>query len=139
MACIVDWSFVSKTLLDLRPKPDDSNICKKTTDFSENPSKIKDFRKSNSGFHQKLQILIESHSEHLLTRLQLGIAKKKIPVDDTVLYFCENENGVSSIKPLDIDELGNIKNWPKDFFGDVRGDLVKMKREQMKHQKKEDD
>ena len=61
MACIVDWSFVSKTLLDLRPKPDDSNICKKTTDFSENPSKIKDFRKSNSGFHQKLQILIENY------------------------------------------------------------------------------
>ena len=88
---------------------------------------------------RKLQILIESHSEHLLTRLQLGIAKKKIPVDDTALYFCENENGVSSIKPLDIDELGNIKNWPKNFFGNVRGDLVKMKREQMKHEKKEED
>ena len=85
---------------------------------------------------RNLQILIESHSEHLLTRLQLRIAEGKIPASDTALYFCENENGVSTIKSLDVDPLGNIKNWPKNFFGNVRGDLVKMTREQMKLQKK---
>ncbi len=85
---------------------------------------------------RNLQILIESHSEHLLTRLQLGIAEQKIAFDQTALYFCENDNGVSTIKSLDVDELGNIKNWPKNFFGNVRGDLVKMTREQMKRQKK---
>ena len=88
---------------------------------------------------RKLQILVESHSEHLLTRLQLGIAEEKIPTSETALYFCENENGFSTIKSLDIDELGNIKNWPKNFFGDVRGDLVKMTREQMKRQEKAED
>ncbi len=85
---------------------------------------------------RNLQILIESHSEHLLTRLQLGIAEQKIASDQTTLYFCENENGVSTIKSLNVDELGNIKNWPKNFFGNVRGDLAKMTREQMKRQKK---
>ncbi len=85
---------------------------------------------------RNLQVLIESHSEHLLTRLQLGIAEQKIAFDQTALYFCENDNGVSTIKSLDVDELGNIKNWPKKFFGNVRGDLVKMTREQMKRQKK---
>ena len=84
---------------------------------------------------RNLQILIESHSEHLLTRLQLGIAEQKIASDQTALYFCENEKGVSTIKSLDVDELGNIKNWPKNFFGNVRGDLAKMTREQMKRQK----
>lgn len=83
-----------------------------------------------------LQILVESHSEHLLTRLQLRIAEEKIPVSKTALYFCENEGGISTIKSLDLDALGNIKNWPKNFFGNVRGDLVKMTREQMKRQKK---
>lgn len=87
---------------------------------------------------RNLQILVESHSEHLLTRLQLRIAEEKISADETALYFCENENGVSNINPLEMDELGNIKNWPKNFFGNVRGDLVKMKREQMKRQKKEE-
>ena len=88
---------------------------------------------------RNLQILVESHSEHLLTRLQLRIAEQQIAARDTALYFCENENGVSTIKSLEVDELGNIKNWPKNFFGNVRGDLVKMAREQMKHQKKAED
>ena len=84
---------------------------------------------------RNLQILVESHSEHFLTRLQLCIAEQKIAASDTALYFCENESGVSTIKSLGIDELGNITNWPPDFFGNVRGDLVKMTREQMKRQK----
>ncbi len=84
---------------------------------------------------RNLQILVESHSEHFLTRLQLCIAEQKIAASDTALYFCENESGVSTIKSLDVDELGNITNWPPDFFGNVRGDLVKMTREQMKRQK----
>ncbi len=85
---------------------------------------------------RNLQILVESHSEHLLTRLQFRIAEERISANDTSLYFCENENGISNLKPLEIDDLGNIKNWPKNFFGDVRGDLVKMTREQMKRQEK---
>ena len=84
---------------------------------------------------RNLQILIESHSEHLLTRLQLRIAEQQIAASNTALYFCENEDGVSNIKSLDIDDLGNITNWPPNFFGNVRGDLVKMTREQMKRQK----
>ena len=84
---------------------------------------------------RKLQILVESHSEHFLTRLQRRIAEEKIAADQTALYFCENENGTSKIKPLELDELGNITNWPKNFFGNVRGDLTKMTREQIKRQK----
>ena len=84
---------------------------------------------------RNLQILMESHSEHLLTRLQLRIAEQKISSDQTALYSCENNNGVSNIRSLDVDELGNITNWPPNFFGNVRGDLAKMTREQMKRQK----
>ena len=85
---------------------------------------------------RNLQVLVESHSEHLLTRLQLRIAEEKIGADKAALYFCENNDGVSEIKPLELDELGNIKNWPPDFFGTVRGDLVKMTKAQMKRQKR---
>ncbi len=85
---------------------------------------------------RKLQILVESHSEHFLTRLQLRIAEEKISANQTALYFCENENGTSEIKPLELDDLGNIKNWPKNFFGNVRGDLTKMTREQIKRKQK---
>lgn len=88
---------------------------------------------------RKLQILVESHSEHLLTRLQLRIAEEKISSDQTALYFCENEDGTSKLTPLSLDNLGNITNWPKNFFGNVRGDLTKMTREQINRQKNAED
>ena len=85
---------------------------------------------------RNLQILVESHSEHLLNRLQRRIAEEKINVDETAFYFCENANGRSNIKPLDVDEFGNIRNWPKNFFGDEMGDLFAMTKAQRERQKR---
>ena len=76
---------------------------------------------------RNLQILVESHSEHLLTRLQRRIVEEKIAVDQTAFYFCRNDEGVSEIEKLDVDEAsGDIKNWPENFFGDVMGDMFAM-------------
>jgi predicted ATPase len=75
---------------------------------------------------RKLQILVESHSEHLLTRLQRRIAEKQIDQNNVALYFCRNNEGVSTIEKLDVDESGDIKNWPENFFGDVMGDMFAM-------------
>ena len=49
---------------------------------------------------RNLQILVESHSEHLLNRLQRRIAEEKISVEKTALYFCRNDEGVSNIERL---------------------------------------
>ena len=75
---------------------------------------------------RNLQILVESHSEHLLTRLQRRIAEKQIDQDDVALYFCRNTDGVSTIEGLEVTESGDIKNWPENFFGDVMGDMFAM-------------
>ncbi|MCY4403608.1 MAG: DUF3696 domain-containing protein [Candidatus Poribacteria bacterium] len=85
---------------------------------------------------RNLQVLVESHSEHLLTRLQLRIAEEKISNDQTALYFCQNENGTSNIIPLKLDEFGNISNWPENFFGDEMGDLFAMTEAQRERQKR---
>jgi AAA ATPase domain/Protein of unknown function (DUF3696) len=74
----------------------------------------------------KLQIIVESHSEHFLRRLQLRIAEEKIASEQVALYFCRLDNGLSTIEALDIDPYGSILNWPKDFFGDEMGELSKM-------------
>jgi predicted ATPase len=73
-----------------------------------------------------LQIIFESHSEHLLRRLQRRIAEESVTNDETALYFCDMKDGASQIEALQVDEFGNISNWPKDFFGDDTGDLVAM-------------
>jgi len=86
---------------------------------------------------RNLQILVESHSEHLLNRLQRRVAEERITVDQTVLYFCRNDEGISKIDELEMDEYGNITNWPENFFGDEMGDLFAMTKAQRERQKRE--
>jgi hypothetical protein len=71
-----------------------------------------------------VQIIVESHSEHFLRRLQRRIAEEEIESDKAALYFCSIENSASKTERLDIDMFGDIKNWPKDFFGDEMGELT---------------
>ena len=85
---------------------------------------------------RNLQILIESHSEHLLNRLQRRIAEEKISAAQTALYFCRNDEGESRKDRLIIDEFGNIENWPENFFGDEMGDLFAMTEAQRERQKR---
>ena len=77
---------------------------------------------------RNVQIIFESHSEHLLKRLQRRIAEQKITPETTALYFCETENGGSKLTTLDVDLFGDIHNWPKDFFGDQFGEMAAMTR-----------
>jgi len=77
---------------------------------------------------RKVQIIFESHSEHLLKRLQRRIAERKINPDTTALYFCETANGDSRLSPLELDMFGDIVNWPKDFFGNQFGEMAAMTR-----------
>ena len=75
----------------------------------------------------RVQILFESHSEHLLRRLQRRIAEEEIDQDDVSLFFCStNDDGTSSLRPLEVDRFGNISNWPEDFFGDQFGEIAAM-------------
>lgn len=75
-----------------------------------------------------VQILLESHSEHLLRRLQRRVAEQKVSKDDVGLYFCSTSGGGSKIMPLDLDVMGNIRNWPEGFFGDDFGEIAAMSR-----------
>lgn len=74
-----------------------------------------------------IQYIIESHSEHFLTRLQLEMATFDSEASNRVkIYFCEQVKGESKIRSLETDEFGYIKDWPEDFFGDVLGERMKM-------------
>ena len=90
--------------------------------------------------NRKVQIILESHSEHLLLRLmrriaEYGIEEKGISKDQTAFHFCEIDNGNSKAEQLEVDEYGNISNWPKDFFGDEMGDVAKKTKAEMKRRK----
>lgn len=85
--------------------------------------------------NRNVQVIVESHSEHLLRRLQRRIAEKTIAADDLALYFCRMDNGASKIDRLNVDEEGNITNWPPGFFGDEMGDLIAMSEAALKRER----
>lgn len=74
--------------------------------------------------HRNIQVIVESHSEHLLRRFQRRIAEEQYPADELKLYFCDSTQGVSTLSDLDIDLFGDIRNWPKNFFGDEMAEIA---------------
>lgn len=76
-----------------------------------------------------IQVIIESHSEHLLhrmlRRIAEGYAEPNTPVseEDVAFYFCKSKDGTSQLEKLKVNMFGGIENWPDDFFGDLAGDI----------------
>ncbi len=90
--------------------------------------------------NRNIQIILESHSEHLLLRLmrriaEYGISDEGISADQTAFHFCEIDNGNSKAEQLEVDEYGNISNWPKNFFGDEMGEVAEKTKAEMKRRK----
>jgi len=73
-----------------------------------------------------IQIILESHSEHLLRRLQRRIAENIITNKQAKVFFCENIGKESHVIPLDVDPFGQIRNWPNGFFGDEMEEIAEM-------------
>ena len=80
------------------------------------------------GAPRALQLIVESHSEHLLRRLLRRLAEGMLDPDDVALYFVRPGSSSSVIEALDVDEFGNVHNWPENFFGDQTTDLVEQTR-----------
>lgn len=76
----------------------------------------------NAALHRNVQVIVESHSEHLLLRLQRRVAEGKVSSNDLRLYFCDAPEFESELRSLELDLLGNITNWPKYFMGDSFGE-----------------
>ena len=77
------------------------------------------------GQARNIQLVIETHSEHFLRRLQRRIAEgDNISKDQLSVYFAEVVNNKATMRPLEIDTFGNILNWPSNFFGDEMEDII---------------
>jgi predicted ATPase len=75
-----------------------------------------------------VQLIIETHSEHFLNRLQRRIAEGAVVGEDIACYFAHTTGTESKLDALKMDMFGNIENWPPEFFGDSMGDLMAMQR-----------
>lgn len=84
-----------------------------------------------NGVDRNIQLIIETHSEHFLRRLQRRIAEGTLPKEKVSAYFANIDKTPAILEPLEVDEFGNIHNWPDNFFGDEMGDILKQARATM--------
>lgn len=73
---------------------------------------------------RNIQLIVETHSEHFLRRLQRRIAEQRISPDAFRAYFADNSCVPATLESLQVDLFGEIINWPHNFFGDMNGDIV---------------
>ncbi|MUL47156.1 DUF3696 domain-containing protein [Mycobacterium sp. CBMA293] len=70
------------------------------------------------------QLLVETHSDYLITRLRLRTAKD--PTEDTrnriAIIFAEREGGQTSYTAVKPAADGSMENWPAGFFDEAAND-----------------
>lgn len=76
------------------------------------------------GADRNIQLVIETHSEHFLRRLQRRIAEDVVPQEKVSAYFADISKTPARLEPLEIDTYGSILNWPENFFGDEMSDIT---------------
>ena len=72
-----------------------------------------------------VQVFVETHSEHVVNGLRLAVLKEeyKLNNDDVRIYFFDEDY---SIKSLNIEKNGRIKNWPDHFFDQYQKELAEI-------------
>lgn len=71
-----------------------------------------------------VQYIVETHSEHLLRRLMRRRAEGHVRSGDVAMYFAEPGETGSTLRELELDEYGDIRNWPAGFFGDQMAEIA---------------
>ena len=81
---------------------------------------------------RNVQIVVESHSEHLMRRLQRRVAERQASPEDVKLYFVSAHRGEARVSDLLLNEWGEIENWPDKFFGDEMGEIAAISKASLK-------
>ncbi|EMR7681222.1 DUF3696 domain-containing protein [Yersinia enterocolitica] len=75
-----------------------------------------------------VKVIIETHSDHILNGIRLAVNDRIIASTKVGIHFFENNNNnkkTNVISPQ-IDESGNLSEWPEGFFDQSDKDLGKL-------------
>lgn len=73
------------------------------------------------------QVIVETHSEHLVNAVRLAI-KGGFPAKDTSVVFFGQDEGRTTVEPIDLDPHGRALRWPPGFFDQATLDLAELLR-----------
>lgn len=69
-----------------------------------------------------VQIVVETHSEHIVDGCRIQIAKEKQCENMKIVFFEKKDNN-SVYKNINVQNNGELKEWPEGFFDQKRADL----------------
>lgn len=76
--------------------------------------------------NSKKNYVIETHSEYLLNRLRLGIAKGTLRTNDIRVYYINQTDGKTIVHQIKFCKNGQIKGAPEDFFETYMMDVMNL-------------
>ena len=84
---------------------------------------------ANSG----VNVIIETHSDHIINGVQIAVAEKEIKnTNVTVNFFSQFEDKTQpDVNSISIKEKGELTEWPKGFFDQSQIDyshLIRLKK-----------
>ena len=71
-----------------------------------------------------LQILVETHSDHLLNGIRLAVRDSLVKPHDVAVHFFDAGDATGQVTSLTIDDNGAIGDWPEGFFDQAERDLA---------------
>jgi predicted ATPase len=78
--------------------------------------------------HERKQIIITTHSEHILMSLLTSVAKGKMQPTDLAVYELQRQEDIALAERLEVNQFGQIAGGLKGFLEtdlDEIGDLIK--------------
>lgn len=77
-----------------------------------------------------VQIIVETHSDHILNGFRMALKEQIIAPDDAAIYFFNAERSADNVQPpvtaVRADRNGNLSDWPKGFFDQAENDLASL-------------
>ncbi|MBF0465563.1 MAG: DUF3696 domain-containing protein [Nitrospirae bacterium] len=79
---------------------------------------------------QGIQVVVETHSEHVINGIRVASLKNFITPDKICInFFSHNkEKQAPDITEITVDDEGDLSKWPRDFFDQEERDLAEIHR-----------
>ena len=73
---------------------------------------------------RNVRIVVKSHSEHLLRRMQRRVAEQQASSRNVKQYLVSSSGSQARLSDLRLNTWGEIESWPDKLFGDEMGEIA---------------
>lgn len=72
------------------------------------------------------QVILETHSDHVLDGIRLAVAEKIVSAEDVVVYFFRHDSAGVQIASPKVRADGSLDSWPDGFFDQQERNLSRL-------------